>query len=639
MKRKAYLNKTSLNKAQQLLLDKFKDYSIDCESIKVENSHNRITAEAVFAKSSAPHYYASAMDGVAIKAEKTDYANEREPVILKKDTDFVYVDTGDPIPEMFNAVIKIEDVEVLNESKIEIIKSVPVWNNIRSIGESVIKKQMILPSYTRINAYDVGAMLEAQVSNIDVLKKPKVSIIPTGSELVSPDTERKKGQITDFNSTMLKLLAKKWGSEVNHYKIVEDDYEKIKNNILKSVKNNDITVTIAGSSAGREDYTLNILQEIGEVLIHGVDIMPGKPIILAEVNNKPVLGMPGYPLSALLDFSLFFKPLVKQFLKQSYELPESVDAIVKKKIPSSAGLKEFIRVNIANIDDKLIATPQKRGSASMHSLINADGILPIAESKEGIFSGEKGEVYLLKSQKKIKNNLLMIGSHDLSIDVLINLIKKENLNFELNMQSVGSLSGLVSLKRGECHLAGAHLLDPETGLYNKKYINNLFKNNQDIAVINLVDREQGLMVKRDNPKAIKSIQDLKEKDVKFINRQRGSGTRVLLDYLLEKNNIEKNEILGYDTEELTHMGAAIQIAEGTADTALGIRAAAQAVDLDFIPVKKEKYDIIIKKDMLEDKRIKQIIKIIKSEKFKHSVTELKGYSLDESGNINIIGVD
>ena len=639
MKRKAYLNKISLSKAQKVLLDRFKQYSLDIETIKVEDSHNRITAQAVFAKSSAPHYYASAMDGIAVIADKTDYASERDPIILKKDKDFVFVDTGDPIPDKFNAVIKIEDVEILDEKSIEIIKSVPVWNNIRSIGESVIKHQMIIPSYTKIDAYDIGAMLEAQVSKVKVLKKPKVSIIPTGSELVSPNTERKKGQITDFNSTMLRLLAAQWGSKVKTNKIVEDDYNKIKKNILESVQNNDITITIAGSSAGREDYTLSILQEIGEVLVHGVDIMPGKPIIIAEVNNKPVLGMPGYPLSALLDFNLFFKPLVNQFSKQTYELPESVKVKVKKKIPSSAGLKEFVRVNIANINDQLIATPQKRGSASMHSLINADGILPIPESKEGIFSNEETEVYLLKSKKKISNNLLMIGSHDLSIDVLVDHIKREDLGFDLNIQSVGSLSGLVSLKRGECHLAGAHLLDPKTGEYNKKYIKDFFKSNQEIAVINLVNREQGLMVKKNNPKDIKSIQDLNEKEITFINRQRGSGTRVLFDYLLDKNNIEKNDILGYNTEELTHMGAAVQISEGSADTALGIRAAAEAVGLDFIPIKKEKYDIIVKTDMLKDKRINQIIEIIKSNKFQESVKSLKGYELKNSGKITIIGAD
>jgi len=639
MKRKAYLNKISLSKAQKILLDRFKKYSLETEIINVEESHNRITAQAVFAKSSAPHYYASAMDGVAVKAEKTDYASERDPVILQKQKEFSYIDTGDPIPDKFNAVIKIEDVEVLDESNIEIIKSVPVWNNIRSIGESVIKKQMIIPSYSKIDAYDVGAMLEAQVSKVKVLKKPKARIIPTGSELVSPNTERKKGQITDFNSTMLNLLAKQWGCVVKQNKIVEDDYRKIKNNILDSVKNNDITVTIAGSSAGREDYTLNILQEIGKVLVHGVDIMPGKPIIIAEVDNRPVLGMPGYPLSALLDFNLFFKPLVKHFLKQPYKLPESIQATVKKKIPSSAGLKEFVRVNIANIDDQLIATTQKRGSASMHSLINADGILPIPESKEGIFSNEKAKIYLLKSKEKIKNNLLMIGSHDLSIDVLVDQIKKEELGFELNIQSVGSLSGLVSLKRGECHLAGAHLLDPKTGQYNKKHINDFFKNYQEIAVMNLVNREQGLMVKKDNPKKIEKIIDLKEKDIKFINRQRGSGTRVLFDYLLDENNIDKKVIQGYNTEELTHMGAAVQIAEGSADSALGIRAAAEAAGLDFIPIKKEKYDIIFKANMLKDKRIKKIIEIIQSNKFQNSVKSLKGYELKDSGKISIIGAD
>ena len=635
MERNIYLKKASLEKAQKLLLEHFKDYELKTEKVKTKNSQNRVTAQAVYAEKSAPDFYASAMDGVAVKADQTNYASEREPVILEKGKDFTYVDTGDSIPQEFNAVIKIEEIEKISEKEIEVIKSVPVWHNIRSIGESVIKQQLIIPANTEIEVFDIGAMLEAGVTEVEVYQKPKVGIIPTGSELVSPESDIKKGQLVDFNSTMLKLSAENWGSQATNYGIVKDDYEKIKKNIMKANEKNDLTIIIAGSSAGREDYTLSILQKLGEVLVHGIEIMPGKPLIIAEVNNKPVIGIPGYPLSALLDFNLFVKPLIKSMYGLEYELPIKLKAKVKKKIPSTAGLKEFVRVNLTEIENELVAVPQKRGSASMHSLINADGVMPIKESKEGIFSGDFTDVYILKSKNKIKNNLMMIGSHDLAVDKLINQIKKNKENFELNIQSVGSMSGLVSLKRGECQLAGAHLLEPETGEYNISYINDLFKN-EKMAVINLVHREQGLMVKKNNPKRLNDINSLKDENVKFINRQRGSGTRVLLDYLLKTNNIDKTNIKGYEKEELTHMGAAVQVAEGTADAALGIRAAASAVDLDFIPIKKEKYDIILKKKSLEDPRIKRLIKIIKSSPFQKAVKELKGYDLKNSGEINII---
>lgn len=635
MERNIYLKKASLKKAQKLLLDRFEDYGLKTENIKTKNSQNRVTAEAIYAQRSAPDFYASAMDGVAVKAGKTDYASEREPVILKKGRDFVYVDTGDSIPNRFNAVIKIEETEKISEEKIEIIKSVPVWHNIRSIGESVIQKQLIIPVNTEIGVYDIGALLEAGVTELKVYKKPRVGIIPTGSELVNPECDIKKGQLVDFNSTMLELLAKNWGGRVINYGIVKDNYEKIKENILKANKNNDLTIIIAGSSAGREDFTLSILQKLGEVLVHGIEIMPGKPLIIAEANGKPVLGIPGYPLSALLDFNLFVKLLIKSMYGLEYELPTKLKAKVKKKIPSTAGLKEFVRVNLTEVEEELVAVPQKRGSASMHSLINADGVIPIKESKEGIFSGDFTEVYILKARNKIKNNLMMVGSHDLSIDKLINQVKKNKENFELNIQAVGSLSGLVSLKRGECHLAGAHLLKPETGEYNISYINDLFKN-EKMALINLVQREQGLIVKKNNPKNIKSIKDLINGNVKFINRQRGSGTRVLLDYLLKNNNIDKTSIKGYEREELTHMGAAVQVAEGTADAALGIRAAASAVDLGFVPIKNEKYDIILKEKTLKDTRIERLIKIIKSKSFKKAVNDLKGYDLKDSGEINLI---
>ncbi len=635
MKRKAYLKKTSLKTAQAILLDKFGKQEVKAEVIKTANAQGRITAEAVYAKRSAPDYYASAMDGIAVKADSTNYASEREPVLLTKDSDFVYVDTGDLVPEPFNAVIKIEEVEKIDEKRVEIIKSVPVWNNIRSIGESVVKQQLIIPSNKEVNVYEVGAMLEAGVTELEVYQNLKVSIIPTGSELVKPDQKKEKGQLVDFNTTMLKLTAQNLGCTVHDFDIVTDDYEQIKRAVEKAVADSDITIINAGSSAGKEDYTLSILRELGEVYVHGVDIMPGKPLVIAEVDEKAVIGLPGYPLSALLDFHLFVEPLVKKMLGLNYELPDKVKAEVKKKLPSTAGLKEFIRVNLAEINEQLLALPQKRGSATMQSLINADGILLIPESKEGILAGEEADVYLLKTRNTINKNLMMVGSHDLTIDIIRDLVKKNKYDFELSIQSVGSLSGLVSLKRGECHLAGAHLLDTETGKYNTSYIKDLLKG-EEIAVINLVHREQGLLVKKANPKNIKGIRDLTRNDIKYINRQRGSGTRVLLDYLLQKEDINTGDIDGYEKEELTHMGVAVQVAEGNADAALGIRAAAEAVDIDFIPVKKEKYDIILKKKDLKDARVDKIIDIIRSDEFKERVNRLGGYDTKESGYINYI---
>ncbi|MCF8009368.1 MAG: molybdopterin biosynthesis protein [Halanaerobiales bacterium] len=632
MARKRYLKKTSLKEAQHKFLTKFADYELSTEIIKTSKTKGRVNSKAIYAKRSSPDFYASAMDGIAVRSESTNYASERDPVLLKKDDDFIYVDTGDLIPDDFNAVIKIEDVVEVDQKTVEIIKSIPIWNNIRSIGESVIKKQMLVPTNTEIGVFEIGAMLEAGVVEVEVYKRPQISVIPTGSELVKPEDDLKKGDLIDFNSTMIDLLLKESEAIVKKLEIVKDDYQIIKEKIIRENKENDLTIILAGSSAGKEDYTLKILSKLGKIILHGVDIMPGKPLILAEVNNKPVVGLPGYPLSALLDFHLFIEPLIKKWYGQDSYLPEKINAKVLKKVPSTPGLKEFIRVNIANIEERLVAIPQKRGSASMNTLINADGLLPIGESKEGIRPNSISKIYLLKNKKALENQIMMIGSHDLSIDILRDLIRKRRSEFDFKIQSVGSMSGLISLKRGECHLAGSHLLDPVSGEYNVSYLDKFFSG-QKLAIINFVYRDQGFIVKKGNPKSIKSIGDLVKKDLKYINRQAGSGTRVLFDYLLDKNNIDCAKVNGYDKEEVNHISAAIQVTRGRADTAMGIKSAAVAVGADFVPIKKEKYDIILKEELLDDLRIKEIIKIIKSNEFKKEVNTLGGYDTSKSGSV------
>jgi putative molybdopterin biosynthesis protein len=628
---KIYLEKVSLNEAKDKYLKIFKNYSVETENIKVENSNGRVTGEAIYAKRFGPHYYASAMDGIAVKASNTYGASKTNPLKLKKGVDAIIVDTGDPIAEGFNSVIKIEEIN--NEDDFYIIeKSAVPWQNIRTIGESVMKGQLMFPVNHLIRPYDVGALLEAGVKEINVKKKPLIGIIPTGDEIISPNKEPKKGQLVDFNSTMMKIYGEEWGAEVSITDILPDKYEHLKKKVLDEIEKKDILIIIAGSSAGRDDYTEKILNELGEVVVHGVNIMPGKPVILGVINEKPVIGIPGYPISMLLNYYIFVRTLVYQMLSLNIPETPSIDAVVRRKIPSQVGLEEFLRVNLAFIDGEYVTIPRKKGSAAMESMINADGIMAIPEKSEGIGANEKVKIYTLKPKSSISKNIMFIGSHDYSLDLLINEIKAQKLEFNFNIQSVGSMGGLMSLKRGECHLAGAHLLDPQTGTYNKKYVKEILAE-EKVTIINLVWRQQGLIVLKGNPMNLTKIEDLSRPDINFINRQKGSGTRVLLDYWLNKKGISSKLIKGYEREEFTHTAVAAAVANNSADVGLGIKAASDAMDLDFIPLLEERYDFIIPNDFLQDTRMVKILDIINSEKFKTQIIALGGYRTDDTGKV------
>lgn len=633
--RKIYLDKLSLEEAKEKFFMRFKELRTETEEIAVENTVGRVTSRAIYATRSAPDFYASAMDGIAVRAADTAGASERNPINLKKGSQAVFVDTGDPIPEKFNAVIKIEEVNEIDENTVKIEKGVSPWYNVRSIGESVVKGQMIIATNHKIRDFDLGALIEAGIRKVEVHKRPEVKIIPTGNELVSPPAEPKKGELTEFNSQMIKSAIYQWGGVANTTEIVPDQKELLREKIKNANKDNDLTIVLAGSSAGEEDYTLSIFKELGEVLIHGVNIMPGKPVILAEIEGKPVIGLPGYPLSALINNYIFVREIIYRLQGLEAPILEEVEAEVKRKVPSDIGLEEFLRVNLSKVGDRLVAVPKRRGSAAMESIVKADGIMRISENKEGLSKNDKAPVILLKDKEKIKNNLSLIGSHDLSLDLLQDEIQRKKAGFYFNFQSVGSLAGLMALKREECQLAGAHLLDSETGNYNISQIKRVFKK-EKIALINLVKRQQGFYVKKGNPKNINSISDLKSDDITFVNRQRGAGTRVLLDYLLKEKGITSEEISGYSQEEFTHIAAAIAVGRGSADVALGIEAAAEAVGVDFVPITEEKYDLILLENNLSDWRIEYLISLLRDEKVKDKINNLGGYDTENTGDIIII---
>ncbi|MGE5629899.1 MAG: molybdopterin biosynthesis protein [Caulobacteraceae bacterium] len=632
--RNIYLSNMEVNEAQKLFMDRagFHGRNPETEEIKVIDSMGRISSDAIFARLSSPNFNAAAMDGIAVKAKATFGASESNPLLLKKNIDFIYVDTGDPIQDPYDAVIMIEDVVEVDSDTVEIIKPAAPWQDVRPIGEDIVANEMIIPASHEIRPVDIAAMLSGGITRIEVVKKPKVAIIPTGTEIIEPEEEFEIGKIIESNSRMFEGLVKEYGGEPERLKPVPDDYELLKDTISKAVEESDIVIINAGSSAGSEDFTVKLIGELGEVLVHGIATKPGKPAILGIVNGKPVLGIPGYPVSAYFVFETFAKPLIRSYLKQGVQRRETAEAILSRRLVSSLKHTEYVRIKLGMVDDKLIATPLSRGAGVTMSLVRADGVLVIPQNSEGIEAGEKVPVELLKNIDDISNTIVSIGSHDLIMDIIGSLIHRRNSEFNLTSAHVGSMGGLMSLRRGEAHMAPVHLLDEETGVYNISCIKKLLPN-VEMSLVKGVKRIQGLMVRRGNPKNIAAFHDIAGKDIQFVNRQKGAGTRILVDYLLKKEGIDASEILGYEREMTTHMAVAAAVSSGSADVGVGVLSAAKAMDLDFIPIGEEEYDFAVPARYLELDMFRLFIDIIKSEEFVNLLKDMGGYGTEGIGKI------
>ncbi|MGL4912388.1 MAG: molybdopterin biosynthesis protein [Romboutsia sp.] len=602
------------------------------EYIDIDKCLNKVTSSAVYANLSSPFYNCSAMDGVAVKSSSTFMANEQNIVSLKDQEDYIEVDTGDPIPKEFDAVIMVEDLLEKENGIIKIYKPAIPWQHIRCLGEDIVESEMIVPSFHKIRPQDIGAMISAKVEKVKVFKDFKVGIIPTGTELIDRHKVPKIGDIIEFNSKLFEGLLIGYEAVPVIYPIVEDNYEKIKESVLNAINECDMVLINAGSSQGREDYTHDIIDEIGAVLIHGLAIKPGKPAILGHGQNKPIIGIPGYPVSAWVVLENIVKPIINELTYKENKKNQSIEATLSKRVMSSLKYEEFVRVKIGNINGNYIATPVKRGAGTVTSLVNADGVIKISQNIEGIDEGSKVEVELLNDLYGIDKTIVSIGSHDLVMDLINDELTKSSFGkVKLSSTHVGSFQGILSMKKGECHISPIHLFDVESETYNEAYIKKYIE--EDMALIKLVKRTQGIIVKKGNPLNIKSIYDLV--DCRFINRQNGSGTRILFDYLLQKENIKKSKINGYEREEFTHMSIAKAIQNDDADCGIGVYSAAKVFDLDFIPICEEEYDLLIKIKDLEADFTKDLLKIINGKIFKDKVNKLGGYNLEDSGNIMI----
>jgi putative molybdopterin biosynthesis protein len=598
------------------------------DSIPLEEALNRITYEPVFAQMSSPHYQGAAMDGIVVKAKDTYGASERTPIVLTEGIDFDYINTGNAIPQGKDAVIMIEDVDPIEEQKIQIIQPAYPWQHVRAVGEDLVKHEMILPSRHCIRGIDLGAMAAAGVNSVVVFSKVRVGILPTGSEIKKDKTGIDKGQILDSNSLMFSGLIGELGGIVTSYPPTIDDPSLLKKAILKGVEENDILIINAGSSAGSKDFTVDLIRELGEVVVHGIAIKPGKPTILGQISKKMVVGIPGYPVSAYFSFETFVRPFIEWFNGRPSQR-EYREAVLSQRVVSSLKHEEFIRVTLGEVNGVIIATPLSRGAGNTMSLVRADGVLTVQRDVEGIEKGTKVTIRLLKNAETITGRLVAIGSHDVIMDIISDYMP-------IASGHVGSLGGIMAMKRGECHIAPIHLLDEDTGIYNDSFVLNYFPHGT-MAIIKGLHRLQGFIVQKGNPKQIHDFSDLTQEDVVFVNRQKGSGTRQLLDYNLKKLHIDSAHIKGYEREMNTHMAVAADVQVQGADVALGTYSAAKAMELDFVPVGYEYYEFLVQVNHLEDQRVKQFIDTLTSKPFQETVMLLGGYEVEGIGEIRQVG--
>ena len=626
MKRNLYLTTIPVEEAKKIYLTALgDDIKPRSEVISVTDALGRVTAEAVYAKFSSPLYNSAAMDGIAVISSRTNWASESSPVLLTPKEDYVIVDTGDPIRKPYDAVIMAEDIQETPDGVL-IRSSAPAWQHVRPIGEDIISGEMILTGYHRIRPIDIGVLLSGGVTKIPVFAQPRVGIIPTGSEIVEPYDDPKEGEIIESNSRMFEAMVRENGGIPKRYDIVKDDKDEIRESVLKALAENDIVIVNAGSSAGTEDYTVHILREIGEVFVHGVAMKPGKPVILGRACGKPIIGIPGYPVSAYLAMENFVYPLLASFTGQKGSEGRTIEAVLSRRLVSSLKHREYVRVRVGRVGGRYVCSPLARGAGAAMSMVRADGFCIIPQEKEGYEAGETVTVNLFGTTEELDKTLVCIGSHDLLLDIISDLMSGEPGGVRLSSTHVGSLGGLMALRRGEAHLTPSHLLDEKTGVYNESYIRTLFPG-EKMVLVKAVRRIQGFIVAKGNPLGITGIEDLTR--VQYVNRQRGAGTRVLLDYMLSRAGIPKEAVRGYDAEAATHMAVAAQVAGGEADCGMGVYSAAHAMGLDFIPVGEEEYDFVMRKDSLEMPEVKCFLKLLGSEAFRKKLDELGGYALED----------
>ena len=610
---KRYLSVMPLDDALALLAREF-PCTPSSVQVPLAEAAGRITTGPIFARYSVPEIHLAAMDGIAVRSGDTRGASEQHPVTLPR---AARVNTGNVVPPEYDAVIMIEDVWEADGSY-TIRKAAAPWQHVRPAGEDLAESEMVMPSSHRIRAHELGALATYGITHPEVIAV-RVGLVPTGSELVPAGTRPAPGQVVESNTVMAKAMLEEAGATCTRYPFVEDKPEKIRNAIAAACKESDIVIVSAGSSAGTKDYTADVIAELGEVLVHGVAIKPGKPVIIGRIDKKPVIGLPGYPLSALTVIREIILPFLRNY-GLSVPEPDRIRAQITTSVAKEIGSDEFVLCTLGRVGSRWVVSPQSKGAGVQMSGVRANAYIRVPRASEGFNAGGEVDARLMVPAAEAVNALLITGSHDPVIDYLADLLRPQGIT--LHSTHAGSMGGILALKKDECHAAPTHLL-AEDGSYNTAYLEKYLPGT-DVNLICIAGRQQGI-VSRDGI----AFCDLTGHP--FINRQRGSGTRMLLDYELKKAGIDPATIKGYEREVTTHIAVALAVKSGEADAGMCVYSAAKALSLPFVPVAQERYELAFRREHEDDPRLVALIGAIRSPAFRDILARLGGYETAETG--------
>jgi putative molybdopterin biosynthesis protein len=504
----------------------------------------------------------------------------------------VTIATGGMLPRGADAVVMVEHTEVEGDS-LRVTRAVTPGFGVSFAGTDITSGETVLRRGELVTSRETGVLAAIGAGRTTVWRRPKVAIVSTGDEIIQPGKPMRPGLVYDSNARILADAVREAGGEPIDLGIVHDQLDQLRARLQDGLRQADVVLLSGGTSKGAGDLSYRAVSELPEpgIVAHGVALKPGKPICLAAHQGKPVVILPGFPTSAIFTFHEFVAPVIRRLGGRPLIEPPTVEARMAVKVNSEIGRTEYLLVGLVPGGEQLVAYPMGKGSGSVTTFSRADGFVTIGRHEEILEAGSKVAVRLLGAELRVAD-LVAIGSHCVGLDYLLGQLQDQG--FHTKFMAVGSTGGLEAARRGECDLAGMHLPDPKSGEYNVPYLT------PELELVEGYGRLQGVVFRRGDERfegrtGVEAIGELKHRtDSMMVNRNQGSGTRILIDRLLEGT-----QPAGYAVQAKSHHAVAAAVRQGRADWGVAIEWVARHNGLGFLHLEDERYDFVIPKNRTE----------------------------------------